>query len=211
MFDIPADLYSEYSGSPFDTCIDCGTALLDAETPYVIVKNIVAGETVFEMAICLFCTMKLQQEYSEESMQAIRAWSMEQAQKVRGKAITPARLDHPPQHIHTFDADEAETAVDDQSIEPHLDLNHCQLCGTSRTQAHRYIMEAICVGRRLIQAREPSLIFSFSLLVCEKCTEGMSELISQKTRDQWNRFVEDHFDGPPEIEIDPSGRDLMLV
>lgn len=202
MADIPAELYSDYSGNPFDTCIDCGADLLNDEVPYVIVKQIVAGETVFEMAICLSCTTKLQQEYSEESKQAIRNWFAEQAWKIAKEQEKQRQ------------AAEGSDTPSGQSGDPELTarrLNHCHLCGTLRTEAHRYIVEAVCIGRSVVSASEPSLMLSFPLLICEKCTEGMSDQISQMTRDRWNRFVEDHFDGPPGIELEPSNRDLVLV
>ncbi len=205
MIDIPPDFYSEYSGQPFDTCVDCGTDLLDGETPYLILKHVVARETVFEMAICLPCATILQQEYSEESKQAIQGWISEH---LNSKPTEPHKEDHHPKVIKMTDGD---VLWGEALAEPQLDLEHCQLCRKPRSQAHRYVIEAVCVGNSLILTKEPSRMLSLPLLVCETCTEDVSDLISEKTRDQWNRFVEDHFDGPPGIEADPSNRDLMLV
>ncbi|MCA9075757.1 MAG: hypothetical protein KDA93_12035 [Planctomycetaceae bacterium] len=198
MIDMPEDFYSEYSGLPFDTCIDCGASLLEGDVPYVILKNVVARETVFEMAICLTCVGQLQREYSEESRQAIEAW-------------LDARIQSIAQPITEPDNSETSTLWEDVVAKPPMDIDRCRFCGTPRGDSHRYCMEAVCIGRQMVQVSDPSRTLSFPLLVCETCTGDVSEVISKKTRDQWNRFVEDHFDGPPGIELDPVDSDLMFI
>lgn len=198
MIDIPKEFHSEYSGLPFDACIDCGTNLLEGEVPYVILKNVVARETVFEMAICLACAARLQQEYSEESRQSIQKWLEQRIASASQSTDEQLRSD-------------GFVELDDILSEPPMDLDRCRFCGTPREQAHRYCMEAVCIGGQLVQASDPSRTLTFPMLVCETCTGDVSEVISKKTRDQWNRFVEDHFDGPPGIELDPIESDLMFV
>ncbi len=184
MTDLPEDFYSEYSGRPFETCIDCEGELLCSDTPYLIIKQVVARETVFEMAICLPCAISLQQEYSEESRQAIHQW-------------IASRTSAPP-------------SDSDAELTPG-NIDQCHLCQTPRTEAHRYTLEALCVGDQIVQTGHASQMIALPLLICENCTADVSELISRKTRDQWNRFVEDHFDGPPGLEVDPIDSDLLFV
>jgi hypothetical protein len=39
-------------------------------------------------------------------------------------------------------------------------------------------------------------------MICDKCEQSMAGLVSKKTRDAWDRFIEEHFDGPPGVESD---------
>jgi hypothetical protein len=40
------------------------------------------------------------------------------------------------------------------------------------------------------------------LMICQKCEGTLGELVSQQTRDTWDRFVEEHFDSPPGVGVD---------
>jgi hypothetical protein len=73
----------------------------------------------------------------------------------------------------------------------HLDygLAHCAVCGRSRIEGPMsdFVITGICADTSL----------HHSLLMCGDCGDGVQELISQKTRDTWRRFVDSHFPGPP--------------
>jgi hypothetical protein len=45
----------------------------------------------------------------------------------------------------------------------------------------------------------------YPLCLCGKCEEEIQDLLSKKTRDVWDEFIETHFDGPPS-----STRDLPV-
>jgi len=40
------------------------------------------------------------------------------------------------------------------------------------------------------------------VMICDKCESGLQDLISAQTRDRWNRFIDENFDGPPGMEVD---------
>ena len=48
-------------------------------------------------------------------------------------------------------------------------------------------------------------------MMCEDCNSALSEQISKQTRDSWDRFVEDHFNGPPGIELDSPSQHPVLI
>ena len=70
---IPRELWSEYSGTPFQECTACGRDL-GSSGVYQIMKVSNGRETVFEMALCLSCGQGLGAELSEESMNALNAF-----------------------------------------------------------------------------------------------------------------------------------------
>jgi len=41
------------------------------------------------------------------------------------------------------------------------------------------------------------------LLICSGCMEHMNENLSQATRDSWRRFLDEHFDSPPQLSSLP--------
>ncbi len=65
----------------------------------------------------------------------------------------------------------------------------CALCDHTRQTLDppEFALVAGCVGTGLLDSH----------LVCIHCMEEMSSLVSEKTRNQWNRFVEENFPGVP--------------
>lgn len=65
----------------------------------------------------------------------------------------------------------------------------CVLCERTRDELEpqEFALVAGCVGPGLLESH----------LVCSHCMEEMSDLVSEETRNQWNRFVEENFPGVP--------------
>jgi hypothetical protein len=63
----------------------------------------------------------------------------------------------------------------------------CALCVNRREDVAEFALVGACIGTGLLESH----------LVCEDCMEAMSQLISEKTRSQWNRFVDENFPGVP--------------
>lgn len=178
---MPPPLWSDYLEGPFEECVDCGGRLADSAV-YIVQKRFVAGEAVFEMAICESCRAKLVSEYSQETLRNIE-------QFLTDKDGLGERLRSLPPDL-----------LRDRQRFLEYCLNHCVVCETPRDQLQRYTLAA--------GGRQDSLILQLipfgqsPMLVCDKCETGMQDLISQQTRDRWNRFVEENFDGPPGVEVD---------
>lgn len=76
--------------------------------------------------------------------------------------------------------------------------SECGLCPTPRSalKNREFALVAICLGPRLMESH----------LVCQDCMDRMSDLISEQTRDEWNRFVDENFPGvPADFVPAPSG------
>lgn len=189
---VPRLFWSEYSGKPFLKCIDCEVPLAECNV-YVVQKRIVAGETIFEMAICERCRDRMTAEYSEETKRNITAYMSEQFQK---RAIEDLGETEGPQLIEVSEIDEPEEG--NAMLKRCVD--YCLICGTERSKCHRYSLAGLCRDSEIVVQITP--VSRTPLMVCEKCELAMSNLVSQKTRESWDRFVEEHFDGPPGVELD---------
>ncbi len=185
--EVPAEFHSVYLSGPFLHCIDCECDLLNPETFYSVIKSIVGKEPIFEMAICAECSMKLSESYSEESRAAIQQ-SISEWKRIRDQ-----------EH-------EREEIVESAGIST---MNSCFGCGRPREECHRYSYVGIFFGRSMVTPLFSEL--SPPLMICDECNGQAGENLSQKTRDSWNRFVEEHFDGPPGIEIDSPSLEPILL
>lgn len=208
---IPRAFHSEYSGQPFERCLDCDTEL--ASVNHIVQKFIVGDEAVFEMAVCMNCVDTLRQEFSEESRQAVERSVREALQERRQREAAAS----PP-----ADLPDGEPAGDDSgepSEEPAtggLDrgvgsIEECLICGVPRLECHRYHLASMFIVYDWLPAETRSGQIALPMMVCDRCNGRISEQISQQTRDAWDRYVEEHFDGPPGIHLDrPSEHPVMF-
>lgn len=188
--EIPLDFQSVYLSGPFRQCIDCEAELLEAGDVYAVIKAFVGRETVFEMALCVRCSARLAESYSAQSKaafeSAIREWRTHPAESVgsppEDDGITLGRIEQ---------------------------LDRCSACDRPRAACRRYSIVGTFLGRALVSpTRTP---FRLPLLICDECNGQMTANISRQTRDAWDRFVEQHFDGPPGIELDSPRLDPILI
>lgn len=188
---VPRDFYSEYLSAPFLHCIDCEAEVQWTGEAYSIVKSYVGRETVFEMAICGRCSIRLAESYSDHSKAVIEA-AVREWQHPQGRSTPPATTANP--------------GLVRGRIE---ELAHCAACGRSRVECRRYCIVGAFIGQALVSPADTS--FRLPLLICDRCNSAATENISQQTRDNWDRFVEDHFDGPPGVEEDAPRFDPVLI
>ena len=189
---VPEAFWSEYSGKPFVKCIDCEVPLAESNV-YIVQKKFVAGEAVFEMAMCERCRNFMTQEYSEETRQNIVEHMGQQFRKKTEQALEESG---DPQIIEVR---QIENEGEGQAILREC-MDYCLICGTEREKCHRYSLAGLCRDSEIVAQVTP--IGRTPLMICDECEQGMADLISKKTRDAWDRFVDEHFDGPPGIESD---------
>lgn len=82
------------------------------------------------------------------------------------------------------------TRFQNENVRPEAEeMVECALCETGRADAEQgeFALVAACQGTGLLQGH----------LICQRCMEQMSDLVSEKTRNEWNRFVDDNFPGVP--------------
>jgi hypothetical protein len=80
----------------------------------------------------------------------------------------------------------------------------CALCGKEKDQIENaeFALVGACHSDQLMDLN----------LVCGKCVEDMNHLVSKKTRDVWDRFVQENFPGvPADFEPMPSEPAPFLV
>lgn len=183
---VPKLFWSEYSEGPFANCVDCERPLEESDF-YLIQKCYVGGEPVFEFAICGGCRSSVSAQCSEETNRAVHQFLME--------------------HLLKRERDfEYLTEVDD-ALKRCLD--ECIVCCKARSECYRYNVGGLFRSADLVVQLSPQA--QSPLMICENCEASMSRLVSQQTRDTWDRFVQEKFDGPPGINIDtPSGTPVLI-
>lgn len=73
----------------------------------------------------------------------------------------------------------------------------CATCATPLTDLKDYSVACMGFGDHMVY--EP-----FPMMVCSQCEESLQSNFSKSSRDQWDKFIFDHFEGPPAgaIKID---------
>lgn len=204
---VPRAFHSEYSGQPFERCLDCDTELTSVN--HIVQKFIVGDEAVFEMAVCMSCVDTLRQEFSEESRQAVER-SVREAMQERREREAAAR---PPADLP---GDDLAGNEDLESAAGGLhrgvgNIEECLICGVPRLECHRYHLASMFLVYDWLPAEASNAQIALPMMVCDSCNSRISEQISQQTRDAWDRYVEEHFDGPPGIHLDrPSEHPVMF-
>ena len=183
---VPKLFWSEYSEAPFAHCIDCKCELRECDY-YLVQKCYVGTEPVFEFAVCGTCRTNVSSQCSNETNRAINAFLL--------KSLSRRESEF-----------EELTNLNDAL---HKCMDQCIICSRRRLQCHRYTIGGLChqldlVVQRRSQAQSP-------LMICQECEASMSELVSKKTRDRWDRFIEENFDGPPGVDLElPGGRPVLI-
>ncbi|MFK7819185.1 MAG: hypothetical protein AB8G99_10730 [Planctomycetaceae bacterium] len=180
--DIPKIFYSAETELPFRSCIDCGDELLLGEIPYTVQKVFVRDEAVFEYAMCRTCAEALRQQLSVETQMAYQEF-----------LFSTADLSNRVDLLREPD----EFEFDDW-------IEACLVCHKPRSECHRYSISGMLLGHKIMLAEFPAI-------VCEDCEKELSKLTSKETRDRWDRFVEENFDGPPGIEMDSPHTQPILI
>jgi len=189
LVDIPSQFYSDAEGEPFHTCVVCGKNLLEEGTHYVIekaMKNYEGYEfsaTVFEYAMCMDCYQKMQQGMSEESMQNIQRYYQDVAAKKGNNGMMMIDL-------RTFDLNQW--------------LSKCFFKEKPVHEMKEYQLIGQFSGPHMVLNTPP-------MAIGEEVMMEMSELLSEKTKDEMNGFREQFLGPPPEIEELFSKRKILLL
>lgn len=83
-------------------------------------------------------------------------------------------------------------------------LARCVTCGAGREQIRSHSVGAMFTGTELVKG-------PFPMLMCGTCEEALGDTLSAETRDMWDRFVGEHFPGPPtEVELPTGGKPVFF-
>ncbi|MCL4181362.1 MAG: hypothetical protein KJ072_26945 [Verrucomicrobia bacterium] len=179
---LPALFYSFETGEPFSHCVDCGKALLQDGTVYLIQKAFNRTEVILEFAYCQACYQGLEAAYSRETMTNL--WDF---------VLDSVNLDERTRRL---------LSDSPTSIEPWIES--CLTCGSKKSDLKSYVLVALCDGRDLLFHHLPYMF-------CEACEMKMCALMSRRSRDTWERWIEDNLDVPPTVMEDIREGRIVLI
>ncbi|MFH2142486.1 MAG: hypothetical protein ABIJ97_08700 [Bacteroidota bacterium] len=170
--EIPKVFKSFISEELFTHCINCGKYLLDQDVHYLIEKAIYQGNVEFEHAICIDCATEMRGYMSEESTKAINDFFEK-----------------------NFNQIERMQKLFSENESPSLEkwMEKCAISHQPIENLSEYQIFAHCNGTKLIYSVMPFIISG-------EITEKLSELLSKKTREELDDYMEKHFDLPPEMK-----------
>ena len=177
---IPSVFYSTDSEAPFEYCMSCNCSLLDEETEYVIEKAIKqykdfkATDTIFEYAVCMKCHSEFLKSYSDTSLDNIQNYFMNNI-----------RYDPKREDIKKRMNEEGHFQIQDW-------VSHCLIKGTPVKDLTEYQMGCHCIGNKMFVSGMPFIMGSEAL-------DEISQLLSNKTIDQMNGFVDEFLGLPPDL------------
>lgn len=82
-------------------------------------------------------------------------------------------------------------------------LAECITCGADASSLENFSLGAMFAGKDLVKG-------PFPMLICGDCEEKLGDTISDETRDVWDRFIGEHFPGPPsEVKL-PTNKPVLI-
>ncbi len=187
LLDIPKEFYPFESTEPFKECKVCGIDLMLGTTDYFVekaVKNNVeyqVQDIVFEYAICSACAQNIQQSISKESMENMQAFFSSQ-----------------PLFMSKIQAHQQREGESLKEL-----LSKCSLHNEPITAMSEYMMFGHFRGDKMIATTMPYILGG-------KAMDELSELMSNETIDEMNRFKNEYFGGPAELEDLWKGKPVFL-
>ena len=185
---LPQEFYSYATGKPFENCVTCNTYLLAPGTQYMIEKAIIrypeAGVTdvAFEYAMCLSCSEKMRQRLSAESLARIENYFME----------------------HADLAGRQELMQRTEKTDPQDWISTCLLTNNPIEEETEYQLIAQCDGTHMVVGLAPYMISG-------KAADELSELLSAKTKEVLDDFIDNYFGLPPELKALIKEKNLLLL
>lgn len=170
---IPKIFHSVEHGGVFKYCSVCKIYLLDDEISYFIEKAFRGTEAVFEYAMCSNCRDSMETEVSMESMMNIGNYFLEHVNISYRKEL-----------METFD----------NNIKPWL--NECIFTGNQMNECQDYQICAECQGANI-------MISFFPLMISSQAVEEIQQLMSKKTKENFDRFVRDTLNPPVDFKDIP--------
>lgn len=186
--EIPKIFRSHTTGAYLDRCIACDTYLLAGGILYFIEKAIrkypgyTAADTLFEYAMCVDCAMKMRQELSKISLERIEQYFE--------------------QRVDVWDRYQALTSKEETN--PHQWLSECLITGKPADELSEYQIYAQCEGKSLVESGMPYLLSGEVL-------DEISDLLSEKSMGEINRFIDEHFGLPPELKKPLKDQPFLLL
>ena len=179
---IPKEFYSDISDKPIENCTICGCSLLENDTQYVIEKAFKDGLVEIEYAICMDCLENMKGNMSEESMKNIENYLMENMSNMEEKL-----------EDYYFNGRDSNVF-----------LEKCAIKGTPKEELSEYQIAGLFKGKML----DPQV---FPYLISMEAAEEINNLLSKKTKDELDGFIDDLIGLPPEwLEILKTNKPILI-
>ncbi|MEQ9466872.1 MAG: hypothetical protein RLN88_05635 [Ekhidna sp.] len=181
--EIPKDFYSFETNQPFERCIECDKYLLDDETEYIIEKAV-----------------KNYEGYAAKDVVFDYAICMDCAERMR-KEISKESWQNMMRYFQ--DNMNMERRMRMQSLPSEEGLKTCMIKDTPMDDCREYQIYAHCKGGRLNMDNPPYMISG-------EVMEELLPLLSDKTIDEMNGFLNKHFSPDPSL-MEPTPPRIVLV
>lgn len=79
----------------------------------------------------------------------------------------------------------------------------CATCQIPLTEIINYSVACMGFGESMVY--DP-----FPMMICSDCEQKVQERLSKSTRDQWDKFILDNFEGPPADALKPDGIPILV-
>ena len=180
---IPKDFYSFETNAPFERCIECEKFLLDDETEYIIEKAV-----------------KNYEGYSAKDVVFDYAICMDCAERMR-KEISKDSWEKMMQYFQ--ENMNVQNRLEMQENDPRENLKKCMIKNTEVDHCREYQIYAHCKGGKLNMQNPPYMISG-------EVIEELLPLLSDKTIDEMNGFMNKHFSPDPSL-MEPTPPRLILL
>ncbi len=175
--DIPHIFHPFEKDSPFSHCVNCQKYLLDQDVEYVIEKAVRqypefnTTDVIFEYAMCLQCAELIKKELSKESLANVQSYMINKSNLLaQSQQLRQA---------HNWNVNDW--------------IGRCIITGEMIEDQQEYQIFAHCKGNQMVFSAMPYMISG-------KAIDEMADLLSQKTQDELNRFINNNFGIPPEFK-----------
>ena len=166
---IPKDFLEFETGEHFKRCIQCECDLLEEGTRYII-----------ERSIRRYPGMKASDVVYEYAM--CLECVVRQKEEMSSESL---------QNLESYFLNNMSMEKMKNSYDLDKSTGSCAVYGTGFNEMSEYVSQATCNGKHL----DPMMNL---MVLGERAMGEMEELISQKTRDEMDDFIDQHFSGPPE-------------
>jgi len=157
-------------------CVTCDKNLVDSHEPYIVEKafryypEYQIHNTIFEYIMCMPCAQKMHEAMSKESIQRIQQY------------FSQINLPNRSEKLWAQSGNDFEAWI-----------SNCIINNSPRESQEEYQICAQCLGDKMVFDLFPYMI-SFD------ASSEMTNLLSAKTLDEYNRFVDENFGLPPEFK-----------
>jgi hypothetical protein len=185
---IPKVFHSFATGKPFERCIVCEKKLQEDGTQYIIEKSFRqyqgygVSDVIYEYAMCIHCTVAMQQALSEDSLAVIDNYLKSRVNLVERR-----------KHL----LNKYRTNINGW-------LSTCLISGKPASESAEYQIYGHCDGGDLLFTYLPYMISADAL-------EDLNDLISPETRDVLNDFIDNHFGLPPQYKELIKSRKSVII